>query len=262
MKPTSKTFLLTLFLCCSQTIMSMEDNDLEKYKKEERRKHKQCMAELPSKDARRIFDEVNKNPSFVFDWGLATPTKTLTNIEERLEKIRQKTNIVQEQNNQHKYYAIIYDGRMRRYCYVTLKKIIKETNDKQKETTLLLTDEHNWFRLTPNNQHILLGSSPYFHLDANFYFVNNLSLEAQEAWFMYLVHIAMNRNVNFSHDKILSDKLNKKLFIALAAKNEENTRLFDTLITEAVDLPIDLYIKVKTIKNCYTTIAWLKKYAV
>jgi hypothetical protein len=143
-----------------------------------------------------------------------------------------------------------------------LASIIKQNDTHRDKFSLFLAEKLSYSLVPPSNEDFHLSSPVRYCINANSHFMKTLSLKAQEAWCLYLVNVAINMSSDFTHDTILSDKTNKELFIALAAKSENYIDLFNMLAIEARAVPIDLYKEVRTINKIYEQRAWLKKYAV
>jgi len=257
MKLTSKNLWIILLVCYSQTIMSMADMEDDKAKVSWEY-HIHCLKEPSPKDGRHQFDQGNNDSFYLLDFDLRNPQKHITDLEKRLIKIQRATDSIQKQeNDKHEFRVIAYGENMPQYYGVMLHKIIQQQTLPQNVS--LIASSTGLCYLHPNNEP---SPSSIFTITMDNQFVKRLSLVAQEAWCTYLVHVAMNRSENFTHDNILSDEINQQLFIALAAKNSYYASFLNILVTEAIDIPIELYAATKRIKKFYENIAWLKTYAV
>jgi hypothetical protein len=205
---------------------------------------------------RQTFDH---NYNAVVNPSLNSYVKNPANFIASIEKeLKQTTNILPKKdtvNHEQEDYAIVYEN-MPPYCSIMLNKIIKQ--NPSQGVSIIISDA-SVRCLRPDRKSFFF--LPQITVNNNF--MKNLSLEAQEAWCLYIVNVAMIRRSNFTHNDILISSENRQLFIALATKNDEYSNLFNALIAETVDyLPIDIYKEIQKIKVLHAQLAWLKKYAI
>ncbi len=251
----STNVLILLFVCYSQATICME-NESQNIKKISSKKIRKI------KKARKTFEETYYKNNDLFNWNPENLHQTLANIDKELEKIRTKAPTI-PYTKQHEYRTVLYENDVPPRCQAMLTKIVQQNDIHKEEKFSLFLAEKYWYCYAPPiNEDFFLSSPPRYCINTDSQFIKKLSLKAQEAWCLYVVHVAMHRSADFTHDDILSDEKNKELLIGLAARSENYSDLFNTFVIEVRDIPIDLYKEIRTINKIYVERAWLKKYAV
>lgn len=237
-----------------QSIICMEHKNTQNIiKKSSKKSHKIV-------NGRRIFENTVYKNNDTFNYNPKDPNQAIIDIDEKLKRFQKKMGLIPF-TDQHEFRTILYDKDIPQHCLAMLNILIAPNDTHKDKFSLFLAEKHFYYYLPPSNPEFLFSSPPQYSVNADSLFMKKLSLKAQEAWCLYVVTIAMHRKANFTHEAILLDETNKELFVALAAKNEHYIDLFNTLVKEARDIPLDLYEQVRIIHKIYAEHAWLQSYA-